>query len=291
VLYGKLEFVSPTGSFKDRGNAIQVSVLKEVGVTEVADVAINNAGQSCAAYCARAGIRFIGFIEDGPLDRKAQATAFHDTAIHPIRGDRRTRFAAAEQFCKESGILFMNYGRNAYFIEGQKTMAYEIAEQMDPLPEHIIVPVGNGSILLGLWRGFSEMHTSGRISRIPRLYGVQTKETQPLVAAFYRQAWHPPVGRLRSIAIGIGITDPPRLEALVEACRASGGRPLTVTDSEIISWQKHLAKLEGLFVEPTSAIVVAAAQRLRQAGDIAEGDPVLLPLTGAGVKEPVPGGV
>ncbi len=190
-LYIKLECANPTGSFKDRGNAVQVSVLKETGVTAVADSTGGNAGHSFAAYCARAGIRFVGFAEEGNTSRKLQAIAFHGTEIHFVKGDRYARAAAVRKFCEDTGVLYMNYGRNAYFIEGQKTMAYEIPEQMERLPDHIIVPIGNGSILHGLWRGFQEMLEDGRVQRIPHLHGAQTEETQPLVAAFNRKKWSP----------------------------------------------------------------------------------------------------
>jgi threonine synthase len=286
-LLGKLEFCNPTGSFKDRGNAVQVSVLKETSITQVADVAVNNAGESCAAYCARAGIRFIGIIGEDSPQLKAWATAFYGTEIQSVKGDRQARFVAAKKFCDANNILFMNYGKNAYFIEGQKTIAYEIVEQMDPVPEHIIMPVGNGSILLGLWLGFREMIEDGRVSRIPRLYGVQAEDVQPLVASFYRQEWVPPPGGSTSIAIGIGITNPPRLEALVQACRRSGGIPVAVADEDIMAWQKRLAQLEGLFVEPTSATVVAAIDKLKRANLIEGSERVLLILTAAGIKEPL----
>ena len=104
----------------------------------------------------------------------------------------------------------MNYGQNIYFIEGLKTLAYEIAEQMDPLPDHIIVPIGNGSIYQGMWRGFREMLEDGRVDRMPRLHGAQTEETQPVVAAFEGREWTPYEGEAASRANGIGVTNPPR---------------------------------------------------------------------------------
>ena len=289
-VYGKLEYFNPTGSFKDRGNAVQVSVLKETGVTEVADATGGNAGHSFAAYCARAGIRFHGFANDaGASSRKVHAIALHGTQMHWVETGRATRGEGARKFAEDSGILLMNYGQNIYFIEGQKTMAYEIAEQLDPLPDHIIVPIGNGSIYQGLWKGFKEMLQDGRVKQMPKLHGAQTEETQPMVAAFEGREWTPYEGEATSKANGIGVPRQPRPEALLEAAKDSGGSFVAVSEDSILSWQRLLAELEGLLVEPTSSIVLGAAQNLKERGVIKEGDRVLLPLTGFGIKEPIPG--
>ena len=293
-LYGKLEMCNPTGSFKDRGNAVQVSVLKETGVTRAADIAGGNAGHSFAAYCARAGIKFVGFAYrggytlEGPDNRKVQAIVQTGAEMHWVEGDRKACQEAMNRFCEDTGTLNMVYGRNAYFIEGNKTIAYEVASQMDPLPDHIIVPVGNGSMLQGIWLGFKEMLEDGRVQRIPRLHGVQSEAFQPLVREFNREDRNPSTGGADTVAIGIKIVEPPRLKALVNASRESGGQPVAVTDTAIIAWQRRLSELEGIFVEPTSATVLAAAETLKQRGVIDEADRVLVPLTGSGFKEPIP---
>ena len=189
-LNAKMEYFNPTGSFKDRGNTVQVSVLKDTGVTEVADATGGNAGHSFAAYCARAGIRFHGFANETNADsRKVHAIALHGTQMHWVGAGKAARSDGARDFAEDAGILHMNYGQNIYFIEGLKTLAYEIAEQMNPLPDHIIVPIGNGSIYQGMWRGFKEMLEDGRVDRMPRLHGAQTEETQPVVAAFEGREW------------------------------------------------------------------------------------------------------
>lgn len=288
-VHGKLEYFNPTCSFKDRGNAVQVSVLKEVGITEVADITGGNGGHSFAAYCARAGIKFHGFpVKEGASERKVEAIGFYGTQMHWVDGDRATAAAEVEKFSADSGISRMRYAQGIYFIEGQKTMAYEIAEQMDTLPDHIIVPVGNGSILQGLWKGFQDMLEDGRVKRVPRLYGAQTKETRPVADAFEGQNWSPYEGDATSVASGIGVKEPPRVEALLKALRESGGRPVTVDEESIIAWQRRLAELEGIFVEPTSAIVIGAARELKRTGVIKGGETLLLPFTGFGMKEPLP---
>ncbi len=289
-LSAKMEYFNPTGSFKDRGNVIQVSVLKDTGVTKVADATGGNAGHSFAAYCARAGIEFHGFANETTYDsRKLHAIAMHGAQVHNVGSGRAARNEGARQYAQDAGILHMNYGQNIYFIEGLKTMAYEIAQQMDPLPDHVIVPIGNGSIYQGLWKGFNEMVEDGRVARMPKLHGAQTEETQPVVAAFEGRAWTPGPGDATSKANGIGVVNPPRPSVLVQAARGSGGSFVTVSEGSLLRWQRLLAEMEGIIVEPTSAIVLGALENLKAKGAIQPGETALLPLTGFGLKEPIPG--
>ncbi len=288
AVYAKLEYMNPTGSFKDRGNAVQVSVLKETGVRRASEIGGGNTGHSLAAYCARAGITFVAFAFEGEDNRKVQAIRQTGAEMHWVDGDRRAAADAMDAFCSDSDTLNLTYQLNTYFIEGNKTMAYEIAEQMDPLPDNIIIAVGNGSQLLGMWWAFKEMLQDGRVQRIPRLHAVQSEAYQPLASAFQGQDWSPSVPGPETVAIGIKIPSPPRLQELVEACRETGGESLAVSDSEIVEWQRRLSSMEGLFVEPTSATVLAAAGRLRAQGAITSSESVLFPLTGFGFKEPMP---
>ena len=286
-LYVKLEYLNPTGSFKDRGNAVQVTVLRETGVDTVVDSTTGNAGHSTAAYCARAGIRYIGFSEKGARDTKLQAAAYHGTELHPTGGSKDDRREAALQFSQDTGVVFMDYGRNAYFIEGEKTLSYEIAEQMDTLPEHVVASSGNGSILLGMWRGFQDLRASGRVDRVPRFHAAQSEGFQPMVAAYHGRDWAPQPGAT-SVAIGVTIAAPPRLDTVVRICRESGGLAIAVPEEEILAWQERLASQEGILVEATSALGIGAVKALVAQGAIAEGARVLVPLTGFGMKEPLP---
>lgn len=286
-LTAKLEYLNPTGAFKDRGNAVQVTVLKELGIEAAADIAGGNTGHSFASYCARAGIRFVGFAYEDPQHPKLRAIALTGAEIHRVEGDRKACVEAMAAFCLDTGTLNMRYARNAYFVEGLKTIAYEICEQLDPLPDHIVVPVGNGSVLLGLYRGFEEMLEDGRARSMPRLHAAQSDACQPLVAALGGHAWTPSPGA-DSVAVGVLVPEPPRLDALVAACRDSGGDALAVGDAAVLRWQRRLAELEGILVEPTSAAVLAAAEELARQGTIRPDERVLVPLTGFGFKEPIP---
>lgn len=286
----KLEYFNPTGSFKDRGNMVQVSVLQDLGVRDVTDATGGNAGHSFSAYCARAGIRFHGFADENTRkNRKLHAIGLHGTELHWVKGGKKGRYEGARKFASDNEVLHMDYGQNIYFIEGLKTLAYEIVEQMDPLPDHIIVPSGNGSIYQGMYKGFREMIEAGVIETIPHLHGAQTEETQPFVAAFENNEWFPKSDDTVSLANGIGVNNPPRLKSLVKIARETHGRAVAVSEMKILDWQKELARLEGLIVEPTSAVVMGAAEKLIDQGFINAGDVVLLPLTGFGIKEAIPG--
>src|SRR5438309_470472 len=287
-LSAKLEYLNPTGAFKDRGNAVQVTVLKELGIAAAADIAGGNAGHSFASYCARARIKFVGFAYEDPRHPKLQAIALTGAEMHRVEGDRRACAEAMAAFCLDTGTLNMRYGRNAYFVEGLKTIAYEICEQLDPLPDHIVVPVGNGSVLLGLHRGFKEMLEDGRAGRMPRLHAAQSDACQPLVAALRGRSWSPSAAA-DSVAVGIQVGEPPRLDALVAACGESGGDAVAVGDDAVLRWQRRLSELEGILVEPTSATVLAAVEELARQGSIGPDERVLVPLTGFGFKEPIPG--
>jgi len=287
LLFAKLEYFNPTCSFKDRGNAIQVTVLKDLGITAAVDIAGGNAGHSLASYCARAGLKFIGFGYEDPQSPKIRAIEQTGAEIHWIEGDRRDCSEAMAEFCAANGILNLRYSQSAYFIEGQKTIAYEIAEQLDPLPDHIMAPVGNGSILLGLWKGFREMVEDGRIQAIPRLHAVQSEAFRPLVAVIEGYDWRPSL-HADTVAVGIRISEPPRLAALASACQGSGGTAVAVPEASILRWYRRLASSDGIFVEPTSATVIAGTATLIQRGRIDKGDRVLTILTGYGLKEPIP---
>jgi len=141
---------------------------------------------------------------------------------------------------------------------------------------------------MGMYKGFKEMLEDGRINHMPKLHAVQTEETAPLVAAFEQRGWESYSGEPKSKANGISVKDPPRPRVVASACRDSGGSAIAVSEESVLSAQKQLAELEGILVEPASSAALAGVQRLRESGRIGERDQVLLPLTGLGIKEPIP---
>lgn len=289
-LYAKLEYINPTGSFKDRGSAVLVAVLQEYDVKQVAEDSSGNAGASIAAYCARAAIQATVFVPASAPDMKLEQIAFYGAALRKIDGSRQAVTEACEQYCRNAGVVYASHNRSPYFIEGTKTFAYEVWRQMTPLPDHILFPVGNGSLLLGAWRGFGELLAGRHIQRAPRLHCVQSRACMPIVAAFHQQPWAPPPGGVTTIAGGIAVQQPPRLPQVLQALEESGGTALAVVEESIAQWQRHLAEEEGVFVEPTSAAALAGLEALCQQGQVSASERVLVPLTGFGLKDRIPPG-
>ena len=286
-LYAKLEFAAPTGSFKDRGAAVMVAAAREYGVDEMVEDSSGNAGASVAAYSARCGIKAHVFAPDSAPTAKLNQIRVYGAEAHLIPGPRESAADAAVAFCEEKGLVYASHNLSPYFLEGTKTFAHELSSDFPHrLPDHIVMPVGNGSLFLGTWVGLREMQRCGSIDVLPKLHAVQAEAVMPIVAAFRSQPWASDPAS-RTIAGGISVGDPPRLGHVVSALRESGGEALAVPDSEIKAWQARLARSEGLFCEPTSAAAFAALPVLMETGAIDSSETILLPITGSGLKDPI----
>ena len=282
----KLEFVSPTASFKDRGTAMMLSVASELGVSEIAEDSSGNAGASVSAYAARAGIRAHIFApESAPAAKMAQIRVYGANAV-AVPGPREASAQAADDYRREHSAIYASHNLSPYFIEGVKAFAYETATVPDLDIRHIIIPVGNGSLLLGAWKGWRELIAAGIAPRVPKLSAVQADAVQPIVAAFNGREWTPTDGAA-TVAGGISVADPPRKRQAVRAVRESGGRAVAVADADALRWRDFLAEREGVFAEPTSAAAFAGLEKLAGAGAIADGETVLIPITGFGLKDAV----
>ena len=274
----KLEFLSPTGSFKDRGAAMLVAAAWSGGTTGFVEDSSGNAGAALAAYGAAAQMSAEIFVpSSAPSGKLAQIRAVGGQ-VHAIAGDREAVAAVAAQFAEERDIPYLSHNRSPYFSEGIKPVAEEIAEH--GLPDAIVLPVGNGSLLIGLYRGFRELIELGRIARMPRLYAIQAEPVSPLVAAWRDQS---PSEAGTTIADGIAVSKPPRLAQMLEAIRGSGGSAAVVSEAEITAAHELIAK-RGLYVEPTSAVALAALPYLVERTQLAADERVLVPLTGSGLK-------
>ena len=184
--------LNPTGSFKNRGSGVLMSLAVEAGVTEVVEDSSGNAGASIAAYAARAGIGAHIFAPSSAPSAKLDQIAVYGATTHLIEGNRQDVTDAAMEFAGHNSIVYASHNLSPYFTEGTKTFAYEIVEQFNGgLPEHIVIPVGNGSLLIGAHRGFSEMKPRGAISAIPKLHAIQAR------------ACDAPGGGLRGTRIGL----------------------------------------------------------------------------------------
>ena len=284
-LYGKLEFASPTGSFKDRGAAMMMSAAVEHGVTEVVEDSSGNAGAAVSAYAAHAGISAHIFAPASAPKAKLRQIAVYGATLHTIEGPREATTAAAERFAYSHGIVYASHALSPFFVEGMKGFAYEVAAQLrGRMPDHVVLPVGNGSLLIGAYLGFVELAARGGLSRIPTLHAVQAETVSPVVAAFHGLPWNKAEGG-QTVAGGISVAEPPQLRRMVETLRATGGSAVAVGDDAILSWQRLLAEEEGVYAESSAAAAFAGVKALAAQGTIGKGDSVLAAVTGFGLKE------
>ena len=286
-LHGKLEFASPTGSFKDRGTAVMLAAARHFAIDEIVEDSSGNAGASVAAYSARCGIKAHIFAPDSAPRAKLDQIKVYGAETHLIPGPREAAADAALAFCEKNDLVYASHNLSPYFLEGTKTFAYELPTDFpDSLPDHIVMPVGNGSLFLGTWIGLQELKRSGAIHTLPRLHAIQAEAVMPIVAAFQDEPWSPDPTK-RTIAGGISVSAPPRLQHVLSVLGECDGRAIAVPDSEIKSWQSRLARTEGLFCEPTSAAAFAGLSRLVESGAINGSETVLVPITGSGLKQPI----
>jgi threonine synthase len=282
-VYLKCEQLNPTGSFKDRGSVLVVAALLAAGVQEAVEDSSGNAGASLAAYAARAGLPVRIFVPDYASGPKRAQIAAYGAEVVRILGPR-SESARAVLRAAEAGAVYASHVYLPFGLAGMATLAYELTEQLGAAPGAVILPVGHGTLLLGLWRGFQALREAGAIERVPQLLGVQARACAPLWAV--EQAGAAGLGWVRegeTLAEGIRILYPLRGDAVRQAVASSGGRMVAVEEIEIDEGRAALAR-RGFWVEPTSAVVWPALRR-EMAG---LPDPVVLVLTGSGFKSSAP---
>lgn len=282
--YVKLDYLCPTGSYKDRGASVLLTHLKSLGVKEVVEDSSGNAGAAIAAYSARADIRCTIYCPESTSKGKLKQIAAYGAELKLVPGNRMATTEAIKQAAEN--ICYASHNWHPFFLEGTKTLAYEITEQLEGnAPTHIICPVGFGSIYLGLYLGFREMYEADVIDCVPRLLGIQPASCCPIFNA-YRDKSHaisrmPQTGR--TLAEGITAEIPIRGEMILNAIRFTNGAFTTVDDADIKAGMKTLTE-KGIYVEPTSAVVVKGYEKFKQAGIIQEGNTTVSILTGSGLK-------
>ncbi len=271
----KLEGANPTGSFKDRGMTVAVSRAKGAGVKAIICASTGNTAASCAAYAARAGLRGAVIVPEGriAIGKLAQAL-IHGARVIAIRGNFDQALEIVRELSKRHPVELVN-SVNPYRIEGQKTGAFEVCDELSGPPDAVALPVGNAGNITAWWRGFREYETA------PVLYGFQAEGAAPLVSGS-------PVAEPETIASAIRIGNPARWEEAMAAVTGSQGRIAAVSDQQILDAYHLLATREGVFCEPASAASVA--------GILAHGLPtregaeppatVVCVLTGHGLKDP-----
>ena len=277
----KLEWFSPTGSFKDRGASVMLSVLRQQGIDRIIEDSSGNGGAAIAAYGAAAGMGVTVFAPASTSPAKlVQARAF-GARIELVAGPREASQRAAIEASLRGEGFYASHNWQAMFLEGTKTLAYELWEDLGcRAPDAIVTPVGAGSSLLGLARGFAELRRSGEIERPPRLYAAQPLHCSPVDAAFRGETARPVHP---TIAEGTAIRHPLRLAEMLTALRESGGGTVAVTEDEILRAARELAA-GGLYAEPTSATAAAAHTRLVASGELRADETTVVILTGSGLK-------
>jgi threonine synthase len=284
TVHFKLEYLNPTGSFKDRGMAVMLTALKASGVQEAIEDSSGNAGASFAAYAARAGIKARVFVPATAAGPKRAQIAAYGAEVVAVAGPR-SQAAEAARRAADQGARYASHVYNPLALAGHATAAYEIWEQLSRAPESVVLPLGHGTLLLGLHRGFKALRAAGLIERLPRLVGVQAMACAPLwaVHAYGRDglSW---VTEGETAAEGIRVLHPVRGDAVLAAIAESGGTILAVDDPALHAGRDALARL-GFYVEATSAVVWEALAdgsdpQARPTGE------VLVILTGSGLKSP-----
>jgi threonine synthase len=279
----KLEFTMPTGSFKDRGMTVMVSYLKSHGIEHVLEDSSGNAGASLSAYAAAASMRCRILVPETASYPKIAQIAACGADVLTIRGSRQDVADAALRMSSE--IFYASHNWVPFFVEGTKTLAYELWEQLGfKAPDNVVTPLGYGSSVLGCVRGFDELLRNGEIDRLPRIFGIQAENCAPYYAAYAAGGDTLVPTEIKStVAEGIASSKPTRVSEVLTGVRQTGGAIVAVSESEIITALRDLAR-KGLYVEPTSAAGVAGLTRLVASGAIKPRDTTVMVLTGSGLK-------
>ena len=264
----KQEQVSPTGSFKDRGAVVLVSLAADLGATGVVVDSSGNAGKSIAAYSARAGLTADVYVPIGTPNSKTDFAEASGARVVAVAGGRDAAASAARSAVQESGLFYASHVYQPAFVHAVKTIAFEVWEQLGGIaPGAVVVPAGNGTLVQGMWLGFSQLRAAERIDFFPRIFAVQAERCAPLAGLG--------PSAVPSSASGIAIAKPPRAAQVRAAVVASGGSVLTVSEESLLAAQQDLAD-RGVSVEATSAAVWAAAG----GRFVASEGPVVIVLTG-----------
>jgi len=280
----KCEYVSPSGSFKDRGSSVLITAMRSAGVEDVFLDSSGNAGASMAMYAAAAGMRCEVLVpESTPLGKTRQAEA-HGAKITRIDGPREAVAAAARELADSR--VYASHNWQPLFIHGTKTLAHELVDECGAagVPDHIVLPVGYGSLLLGLHLGFTELIEAGVLKAMPRLHAAQAEQCAPIHAAFVAGAGDVvSIAPAETVASAIASSSPVRGTEIMSALRSSVGTAVAVPEPDIMPARQRLAGA-GFYVEPSSAVAFAAVRQLRALGTIGDDEAAMVVLTGSGLK-------
>ncbi len=288
----KLDHLFPSGSYKDRGAAILMSKVKELGIEHVVEDSSGNAGAAVAAYAAGAGVTADIYVPAKNSPEKLAQVRAYGARLVAVDGDRSATAAAAWEAAEHT--YYASHVYNPYFIEGTKTFAFEVWEQLGfQAPDTVVLPAGHGTLLLGSIKGFGELERAGLIEQVPRHVAVQSAACAPLAAAFAALNRSPAAGSTggqaaragietgTTVAEGIAITEPAMLSQMVDGIAGTGGRVITVEEADIARALREAVRT-GLFIEPTSAAALAGLEEYLSSAP--EEETVVSVVTGHGLK-------
>jgi len=287
-LYAKHEGMNPSGSFKDRGMTVGVSMALQLGMKSVACASTGNTSASLAVYGAKAGIPVVVLLPAGKvaLGKVAQAL-MHGARVISINGNFDKALELVRELCEKKGIYLLN-SVNPYRLEGQKTIGFETIDQLGGVvPDRMVLPVGNAGNISAVYKGLLELRELGFIESMPMMTGIQAEGSQPVVKAIKGEFPEViPEVAPETVATAIRIGAPVNAEKVLNAIRMSKGTAEFVTDTEILSMQRDLARKEGIGVEPASAASVAGIKKLAEAGVIDRDEQIVCVVTGHLLKDP-----
>jgi threonine synthase len=283
--FAKAEYYMPTLSFKDRGAVLLIAMAKKLGMDRVVADSSGNAGTAIAAYGARAGIQCDIFVPESTSSKKIQQIEAHGAVIHKIPGSREDTAKAAIDFVEETNAFYASHVYNPIFWEGTKTYVYEVFEQMNgKLPDAFIIPVGNGTLLIGVYIALKELLAHGQVEKMPKILAVQAEACAPIAEAFAKgKDTVDPVANSGTLAEGIAIAQPARGREILQAIGETKGDVIGVTEQSILQARKELA-LQGIYVETTAAANYAGYVKYLEKYPELKGKQVVFPLCGTGLK-------
>jgi len=279
----KLEWFSPTGSFKDRGASVMISALRQQGVTRLLEDSSGNGGAAIAAYAAAAGLRAKILVPASTQPAKTVQMRAYGAEVELVPGPRQA--TSDEAIRQSASIFYASHNWQPFFLQGTKTLAYELWEDLGfRAPDNVVIPTGAGSNVLGCEIGFGELLRRGEIAALPRLFAAQPENCAPVAAAFAAGAQTcTPINASPTIAEGTAIAAPVRSREVLAALRRSGGGAVAVSEESIIEASRKLAE-GGLYAEPTSAVAAAGLSALLRDGAIGPEETTVVVLTGGGLK-------
>lgn len=273
----KLDYLFPSGSYKDRGASVLISKAKELGVEKVIEDSSGNAGCAIAAYCAKAKIACEIYVPQDTAPAKLTQVKAYGAKLKIVEGNRLQ--TAKKAFEDAQQVYYASHTYNPFFFQGTKTLAFEIFEQLDfSVPEYLFIPTGNGTLFIGAYLGFLDLAKNGYIDKLPKLIAIQAQNCAPIFAQ-YKQDLDKPlrIQEEHTIAEGIAINKPLRANQIIDIIKKTSGEVLTVSEQEI---KEALIKLslDGFYIEPTSASALAGFLKFKPNGKS------IVVLTGFGLK-------